>query len=90
MNRLIAIIVCTGAFLSWAGNAAAEIVETDGYKYVQLSLTDLWVGFFAFLLGIVFVLVGLFLFFIWRKSLRDQAEGAPRADTGTEDDGTVF
>jgi hypothetical protein len=75
--------------LAWAGPAAAKVVEQGGYKYVQISLTGLWEGFFLFLGGIAFSLVGLFLFVVWRRSTRQAAQ--PFAVEGREDDdGRVF
>jgi hypothetical protein len=74
----------------WSGTAAAaKVVEEGGYKYVQISLTGLWGGFFVFLAGIAFCLVGLFLFVAWRRSTRRATE--PLAAEGQEeDDGRVF
>ena len=75
------------AFLP-AAPAAAKVVEEGGYKYVQISLAGLWGGFFVFLLGIVFCLVGLFLFFLWRRARTDAASPVPpRAE---EEDSQVF
>lgn len=74
----------------WAAPAAAaKVVEEGGYKYVQISLTGLWGGFFVFLAGIAFCLVGLFLFVAWRRSGRRAAEPLP-AEGREEDDGRVF
>ncbi len=90
MRVSLSVALFVTASLTLTGQAFAKIVESDGYKYVQLSLADLWTGFFVFMLSIVFVLIGLFLFFTWRKVLRDRAAGVPQADAGAEDDGTVF
>lgn len=67
----------------------AEMVEREGYRYVQIPLSGLWSGFFVFLFGILFCLVGLFLFFIWKNAARrtDQSMTAGRTE---EEDGNVF
>jgi hypothetical protein len=80
-----------GAALAAGGahTAAARVVEEGGYKYVQISLTGLWGGFFVFLFGIAFCLVGLFLFVAWRRSARRPAEPL-HAEGREEDDGRVF
>jgi len=80
------------AFGLWAAlpaaPAAAKVVEEGGYKYVQISLTGLWSGFFVFLLGIVFSLVGLFLVLLWRRSARAAASPVPKQ--AEEEDSQVF
>jgi hypothetical protein len=76
--------------------AAAKMVEEGGYKYVEISLSGLWGGFFVFLAGIAFCLVGLYLFIVWRRATRRAT--APAAETAEpavggapeEDDGRVF
>ena len=70
--------------------AAAEFVEDGGYRYLQVSLGGLWNGFFVFLMGIVTVLCGVFLFFVWRKSIRERAAGSVTPEPVEEDDQTVF
>ncbi|MDH5526984.1 MAG: hypothetical protein OEY97_06700 [Nitrospirota bacterium] len=76
--------------LWWPGLAAAiELREgEEGFRYVEISLTGLWGGFFVFLFGITFVLIGLLLFFLWRKSLRHPGEEALVSER--EEDGQVF
>lgn len=87
MFRLL--LLAMAAPLAFAGKAAASMVEQDGYRYVQISLSGLWEGFFVFLFGIVFVLIGLFLFFLWRRSMQQRDNEPLHVDRG-EDDGTVF
>lgn len=75
--------------LAAAGDAAARMVEEGGYKYVEISLSGLWGGFFVFLFGIAFCLVGLYLFFTWRRAARRAKEPAG-IEPQEEDDGRVF
>lgn len=72
-----------------AAPAAAKIVEEGGYKYVQIGLSGLWGGFFVFLLGIAFCLVGLFLVFLWRRSAKSGA-ASPVPERAEEEDTQVF
>jgi hypothetical protein len=75
-----------------AAPVAAKMVEEGGYKYVEISLSGLWGGFFVFLAGIAFCLVGLYLFIVWRRAARRGAGPAepPVGGTPEEDDGRVF
>lgn len=66
--------------------AAAKMIEDGGYKYYQISLSGLWGGFFVFLLGIVFCLIGLFLFVLWRRAPKDT--GVAPAPKGAEEEET--
>lgn|GEM_PF-2028250 len=76
--------------LAWVGDAAAaRMIEQGGYRYVEISLSGLWGGFFVFLFGIAFVLVGLYLFVVWRRSARRPAEPL-REEGREEDDERVF
>ncbi len=87
LRRALAALVALAGLVP-AAPAAAKVVEEGGYKYVQISLAGLWGGFFVFLLGIVFCLVGLFLFFLWRRARTDAASPVPpRAE---EEDSQVF
>lgn len=72
-----------------AAPAAAKMIEDGGYKYYQISLSGLWGGFFVFLLGIVFCLVGLFLYVLWRRAAKDAAV-APAAKRAEEEETQVF
>jgi len=71
---------------SWA----LEIVEDGGYHYIQIFLGGLWAGFFAFLICIVVVLVGIYLCFIWRRSTRESTAVPLTEDTAEEEDQRVF
>lgn len=90
MRGLFAIAVGWVATLCLPGPAAAiELREgEEGFRYLEISLTGLWGGFFVFLFGIAFVLVGLLLFFLWRKSLRNPGE--EQLVSEQEEDGQVF
>ncbi|MDH4228702.1 MAG: hypothetical protein OEW11_03025 [Nitrospirota bacterium] len=75
--------------LPWcAPGTALALVERNGYRYVQVSLSGLWGSFFFFLFGIFFVLVGLLLFFLWRRSLREAVHEPLGA--AQDEDGQVF
>ncbi len=77
--------------LFWAAPAAAELVEEDGYRYLQISLDGLWGGFFAFFGGIFAVLVGLYLYIVWRRADRQLTQTPFVADNKSkEDDEQVF
>jgi len=69
--------------------AAAKLVEDGGYKYVQIGLSGLWGGFFVFLIGIAFCLIGLFLVLLWRRAARAGADG-PVPKGAEEEDRRVF
>lgn len=72
-----------------AAPAWARVVEEGGYRYVQIGLGGLWGGFFLFLLGILFSLVGLFLVLQWRRAARTAV--APRPEGAEEEeDSQVF
>ncbi len=94
MRTLVTVMV---PLLWWPTSAwALEMVEDGGYTYLQISLGGLWTGFFAFLLGIVAVLIGLYLYVTWRKSAteRTHVPMARKSDGTTgdtaEDDHAVF
>lgn len=89
LRRLGPLALAAALVAGGAQGAAAKMVEEGGYKYVQISLTGLWGGFFVFLFGIAFCLVGLFLFIAWRRSARRPAESL-HAEGQEEDDGRVF
>jgi hypothetical protein len=72
-----------------AAPAAAKVVEEGGYKYFQISLSGLWGGFFVFLLGIVFCLVGLFLVLLWRRASKP-GDASPAPGRAEEEDTRVF
>ncbi len=77
--------------LLWASPAAAELVEENGYRYFQISLGGLWGGFFAFFGAIFLVLVGLYLYFVWRRADRQVTKTPFTADNkAKEDDEQVF
>jgi len=76
--------------LAWAVPAfALQQADEEGYIYLNISLEGLWGGFFFFLFGIFFVLVGLFLYFVWRRSDRKNTH-TPLTEDREEEDEQVF
>jgi hypothetical protein len=77
--------------LVWAMPALAlQQRDEEGYIYWNISLSGLWGGFFFFLFGIFAVLVGLFLYFAWRRSDRQYTQTPLTQDGKDEEDEQVF
>ena len=64
--------------------------DEEGYIYWNISLSGLWGGFFFFLFGIFAVLVGLFLYFTWRRADRKSTQTPLTPDGQDEEDEQVF
>ncbi|MFQ5508116.1 MAG: hypothetical protein ACE5FN_02130 [Leptospirillia bacterium] len=73
-----------------AGSAFAAGAEQEGYTYLHISLTGLWAGFFVFLFGIAFCLVGFYLYMLWGRPNRGKDADVLAGEGGEEEDGTVF